>query len=228
MKKINTSILAFIFTCFLWQCTSKDVGLDSSLRFPKLEKGKFWVYKITETTVLNGKSTKSDYNIKETIKDTLTVGGQLMFYVEVARKKTDEFDYKLTDSKLFFETPQGFFEKAGSITIHRLKYPVYASNEWYYNTSLGENQENKAKYLKTKQEIVLYDAKKYSNGFQIQIRNDSTGLYRKKNYEVYHPTYGLVYGELIDEDYCQENAACIGKGIVVSSKVVYKTLVGTN
>jgi hypothetical protein len=227
MKNIKYTVLALVCTALFWQCKSNDVGLDASLRFPKLEKGKYWVYKITETTVLNGKSTKTDFNIKETIKDTLTVGGQLMYYVEVARKKSDEFDYKLVDSKLFFETPQGFFEKAGAVTIHRLKYPVYASNEWYYNTSLGESQDNKAKYLKTKQEIV-YDAKKYSNGFQIQIRNDSTGLYRKKNYEVYHPSYGLVYGEQIDEDYCQENAACIGKGIVVSSKVVYKTLVGTN
>ncbi len=227
MNKYKFVLLLILTLGLFWQCSSDSVGLDKSLRFPKLEKGKFWVYKITETSVLNGKSSKLDYNIKEFIKDTLTVKGQLMFFVEISRKKSDEFDYKIIDSKLFYETPQGFYEKAGAVTIHRLKYPVFASNEWFYDLSQGETPTNKAKYTKTSQD-VLYDAKKYSNGFQIQIRNDSTGLYRKKNYEVYHPVYGQVYGELIDEEYCQENAACIGKGIVVSSKVIYKTLVGNN
>lgn len=227
MKKPKFLLFALVFMGMFWQCSSADVGLDKTLRFPKLAKGRFWVYKITENSILNGKSSKLDYNIREFIKDTLTVKGQLMYFVEISRKKSDEFDYKLIDTKLFFETPQGFFEKSGAVTLQRLKYPVYASNEWYYDLSQGETQTNKAKYTATKKD-VLYDSKKYSNGFQIQIRNDSTGLFRKKNYEVYHPTYGQVYGELIDEEYCQENAACIGKGIVVSSKVIYKTLVGNN
>jgi hypothetical protein len=226
--KNNFKRFVLIFSAVVfWQCSSEDIGIDTSLKFPKLEKGRYWIYKVTETQVSAGKSTKIEYNTRELIKDTVTLNKQLMYFVEVSSKKTDEFDYKLTSSKLYFESPQGFFEKVGAVTVQRLRYPVIKDDEWYYNISLGEVQDNKAKYAAIKQELV-YDTKKLDNAFRIQIRNDSTGLFRKKNYEVYHPTYGLMFSELIDEDYCQENAACIGKGIVVTSKVIYKTLVGTN
>jgi hypothetical protein len=228
MKKILISTLLVGLAALNIRCTSSDVGIDKSLRFPKLEKGRYWVYKVSENLISNGKATNSEYTLREQIKDTISLGKQLMYFVDVFKKTNGEFDFVKTGSKLYYETDFGFYEKEGSNTTLRLKYPVYLNHEWYYSINQGEQQDNLVKYTQTRKEIVLYDKKKFDNAFQLQVRNDSTGLFRRKNYEVYHPNYGLVFSELISEDYCQETPACIGKGIVVNSKVVFKTLIDTN
>jgi hypothetical protein len=222
MKKlIYIAVICSLFSC------DNEVGIDKSLKFPALGRGKYWVYKVSETIFDNGKTTNDEYNVREQIRDTITLNNQLMYFVDISVRDIGSFDFKKIGSKLFYETDFGFYEKEGSNTILRLKYPVYVDHEWYYNINAGENQENLAKYVKTRQQIE-YGGKKENGGFQLQVRNDSTGLFKRRNYELYHPSYGLVFSELISEDYCQENAACIGKGIVINSRKVTRTLVDTN
>jgi hypothetical protein len=227
MHFLKKTVCIFSLSLLLCQCSSSDVGIDDSLKFPDLKRGKFWIFSVVENNIVNGKASTFNYTLKEQIVDTLTLAGQLMYQTEISRKFNDEGGFTKTGSKFYYETPSGFYEKIGSSTIQRLSYPVYIDNDWYYDKYLGENPENIAKCIETKKE-VNYGEKKFDNGFQIQIKNDSTGLFRKKNFEVYQQDLGLVYSELIDEDYCQETKECIGRGIIVNSKIIIKTLIDNN
>ncbi|MGL4631251.1 MAG: hypothetical protein ACRCVT_08605 [Leadbetterella sp.] len=211
----------------LLQCTSADDGIDKSLRFPKLQKGKFWVYQVKEDNLANGVSSVAEYSIREFILDTLTLNKQLMYFVEVSRKNADESNFRKIGSKLYYETDTGLFEKTSSKTYKKMSYPVLSDGEWYYDVSLGDSKTNLGKYIGLK-ESVKFNNQTYSNGIKIQVKNDSTGLYKNKAFEVFIPNLGMVSSELIDQEYCQETQSCIGKGIVIKSKVQRYTLIDTN
>lgn len=226
MKRNNILFLLFSIITF-YACKPADVGLDKTLKFPKIAIGKFWVYKVTENNIANGKAFKSDYTLREVVSDTITLGGKVNYFTDVYRRTAEEFEFKKIQTKLLYETEFGLFEKYASNTFHKLKYPVYKNNEWYYDLSKDQNKDNIVKYTETNQNLA-YGSKTYDKVFKVLVKNDSTGLYRNKFYELYHPTLGMVYSERIDEAYCQETPTCIGKGIIVSSKIVNKTLIDTN
>lgn len=217
MKRLKLLISFFGISLFI-RC-EKDIDMPiSDYQYFPITIGQYQIYEVTESLYnISNEPVYLKYFLKERISESYeNPASEKIYKIERFKKQTMGQAWKI-DSVW---TTQLMTNKAirteNNITFVKMYFPIQTSQFWNKN-QLNSYPEQKIKYENKGLDFKI-DTQVYSNTISVVIKDDSTLLTKNKNFEIYAPSFGMIYLENTNLEYCQTSPSCIGKGLIEFGK----------
>ncbi len=190
----------------------------SDYQYFPLTIGQYQIYEVTESLYnISNDPIHSKYFLKERISESYeSPTSEKIYKIERFKKQTMGQAWKIDSVWTTHLMINKAIRTENNITFVKMFFPIQTSQFWNKN-ELNSYPEQKIKY-ENKGEDFKIDTKVYTNTIAVVIKDDSTLLTKNKNFEIYAPTFGMIYLEKTNLDYCQSSPSCIGKGLIEFGK----------
>lgn len=205
----------WVLTLFLTvscQEENSTPNVDDRAYYP-VQLNNSWTYDFTETIFSVSQETKiNKYTYRETLSSLIDPENKL-YKVERSLKPVGSSSWASL-------APLIIQVKANKITLidqeiveDLIVFPIQKGNSWTNGANTKEVVASSDYFLTQGNQVI------------VESSNDSSAIDLKRDFEVFELNSGIVYKEETDIDFCQENAECIGKGIISSgTKKTYRLI----
>jgi hypothetical protein len=215
MKRLKLLIATF----GLFVGCEKDTSLlISDYEYFPIAIGQYQIYEVNESLYdISNEPIQSKYFLKERISESYENPALEKIY-KIERFKKQKLDQSWKIDSVW--TTQLMKNKAvrteNNVPFVKMYFPIQTAQLWNKN-ELNTNQVQKISY-QDKGKTYEIDTKVYTNTITVMIKNDSSLLSKNINFEIYAPSFGMIYKENTHLDYCQSSPSCIGKKLVEFGK----------
>jgi hypothetical protein len=216
----NYWLVVLVFTVVI-SCTKTEVleiNPQDSYKYYPIEVGDFKIYQVISKNYAVGQKEKIDTVLRKEIVKSKTIDqSSTTFVIERQVKGKNDYFYKAELVYQVITSPQKILVGERNVYKVLLYFPIYKKAKWDVNEINGLDND----VVK----IVDINADKLPQNL-ISTKNlaavlgDSTNnaISFIVNQTIYSKDIGLIYREITDIAYCQENDQCLGKGIIESGK----------
>jgi len=213
--KLSLLFTALFLGLLVWGCSSSSLSpsdVKSAESYYPLEKGNFIIYDVVETDYTFVDGTKNFlYQLKETVKDTLTLqDGQLAYKLErYTRTDTTQDIWDFDSLWVAYKTASQAIKYESNVPYVKMVFPLKLNTTWN-----GNQLNNNSPDISESWKVVKYGTPTTINGvgfnrtIDIIHRSDSScrGKFHKE--EIYADGIGLVYRAYINYTYEETDPPC--------------------
>lgn len=191
-------------------CNESELPVDTDrlgLHYFPLEVGNYRIYDVVETKYTVLETTTSNYELKESVADSIyNSGGNLQYIIHRSTRANDTEAWQLDSIWTAQKSTQIAVLTENNVPFVKLSFPISHELEWdgnsqntlaselyWYNTELPDT---------TLHEVLYQDVVKV-------VQNDSGEdfLGFDNKYEIYAPHVGMILKESVVLKYCQTDCA---------------------
>ncbi|WP_255036720.1 hypothetical protein [Lacihabitans soyangensis] len=226
MNRLNI-INILVLSVLLFSCEKQENGQMSDYTYFPLELGQYQVYEVSETRYnIPNIEIQAKYYIKEEVNEVYENPTKDKVYKIQRFKKQDlAHPWKIDSvwsSQLFANRA---IRTENNITQVKLVFPIQSGQYWNRNEYNNLNVEKNI--YQNIGESFAVNGNYFNNTVSVYLKNDSSLITKNVHFEVYAPTYGMIYSEKMVLAYCQSSPTCIGKnqidfGVVRKIKLLEK------
>jgi hypothetical protein len=202
MKKL---LIFFVFSTILLACQQVLEPVASLVSY---QQGDSRVYDvISEKYAIGSSPAKSKFQIKESITQVTHHSSHQLIEQDIYTRPDSTKEWMFVEKQILKLYPDRLIRQTSEGIFQDLVFPVFKDNKWDLSTS---KIEAKAKYSDTNAAFEI-NKKTYQNCTIVSVFNISSLINLRKQQDVYSPSFGLIYRENTDLNYCQSTPSCIGK-----------------
>ncbi|MFN6943842.1 MAG: hypothetical protein ACK4ND_02770 [Cytophagaceae bacterium] len=196
MNKFFSIFLFLIITSFIWSCKPDKLDpeqIDIGYDYYPVEEGKYCIYEIEKTEFGAATREFSNYQLKEVIKDTLHLGGQVIHRLERFYRESADLPWKSQPDSVWTlqKTPGQIIRGENNFRYIRLVFPIEENIKWDGN-SLNTISAEEYRMRKMDQPLTLGN-QYFPKTISVLHKGDSSLIGKEYREEVFARGVGLAY-----------------------------------
>lgn len=208
-------------------CESDDaIPPDAGARYFPIGRGVYQIYTVEEVHYAGAASPlKLTYELLTEVVDSFpSAGGTYTYVIHRSKRVMNSEDWQLLDTWSVRRDGNSIILSEGNTAYVKLRFPLKEGNTWNGNAfnSLGEDQYT---LRHVRQPFQANDFSFSSTVTVEQEFNEDRIVFRDERKEVYAEDVGLVYREIVQLDYCTDDA-CLGQQKVDEGIEMKMTIIG--
>lgn len=208
--KINSFIIACACALVLFACKKNDDPTQEELGYSyyPINEGDYRIYDVIDTSFEGvGNTVISQYQIKEEVREPLTVNDETRYQLYLYYKYPGDTDWKSYPDSVWtvFRSGARIIKVENNIRYVKLVFPFEVDKKWDGNISDPNSDPQQYYTMKEVRRPFSYDTYSYSKTVSVVEFDNSSALDNNYSVEVFAEDQGLVYKDKRIYKYDQSN-----------------------
>lgn len=223
--RLNSAFYALLLLLGICACNeTKEIGPNElGYDFYPIQIGDYRIYQVEEIKYRISGFDTAEYQIKETIFDSIQSRDQVNYLIRRDRRETSLDDWQSDSVWVMTQTPSYLAIAENSINFIKLSFPVIPDAQWDGN---GLNSRNEMLYRYQTVSVALIDSIDATDHIRVLIEDvapNVTGVDQRS--EVYARGIGLVSKDYLIQENCTASSCGDDLGKVVAGRSLKQVLI---